>query len=48
MDHPHIAEVLGSACTPLSLFNDDYDTFLKERSALLLEVANGLAQVRSD
>jgi len=42
MDHPHIAEVLDSACTPLSLFDDDYETFILERSALLLEVAHRL------
>ena len=42
MDHAHISEVLASACTPLSLFDDDYDAFVAERANLLLEVANNL------
>ena len=42
MDHAHVAEVLDSACTPLSLFDDDYDLFLHERSDLLVEIATDL------
>ncbi len=45
MDHAHIAEVLSSAATPLSLFDDDFDAFIGERSTLLLEVAKDLANL---
>jgi hypothetical protein len=47
MDHAHITEVLGSAAVPISLFDDEYEIFLSERSALLLEVARELAHLPS-
>jgi hypothetical protein len=45
MDHGHLSEVLSSAAVPMSLFNDDYDAFLRERSVMLVEIATRLANI---
>lgn len=43
MDPTKMAEILGSALTPNSLFDDDYEAFLRSRGALLLAAAKTLA-----
>jgi hypothetical protein len=38
----NLDEILAAALCPASLFDDVYDTFLRERSALLASEANTL------
>jgi hypothetical protein len=45
IDHESLDEVLRSADVPASLFADDFDTFIKERSELLAKTARRLAQI---
>ena len=45
MDHAHLADVLASAAVPMSLFNDNYGAFVDDRSALLVEMGERLANI---
>jgi hypothetical protein len=45
MNHANLADVLASAAVPESLFDDDYDAFLRERSEMLVGVAKKLANI---
>jgi hypothetical protein len=45
MNHDHLAEVLDSAAVPMSLFDDDFDSFLAERSKELIGIAERLANL---
>jgi hypothetical protein len=45
MDHAHLADVLKSAAVPMSLFDDDYSAFLKDRVVMLVELGKQLANV---
>ena len=45
MNHDRMTEVLDSAAVPLSLFDDDFDAFLAERSEALTEVAKQLTNL---